>query len=176
MAEVDPTVPQVVDPERTVDLTRLLQIRGPLGVLNVLDTIVPVVNMGDVVARAVRVNQPVFGSSDIFSINLQTAAPINTIHADTGPLPEGDYDIILIGHVQSTIALNWEFQHRDAANAANLALWFDGTYANTVGSGQFVRQTFAYTFGLNERLRVLNLTALPAGHTSYAAIFARRRT
>jgi len=175
MALPDPNLPQVVDTERTVDLTRLLQIRGPLGVLNVLDTIVPVVNMGDVVTRTVRVEQPVFSSSTVFSAGLLVAAPLNTVHADTSALAEGDYDVIILGHANSSISFNWAFEHRDAANAANLATWFGATFENDTGGAPLPVQRFAYSFAPNERLRVLNLTAVPAGQHSHAAIFAVRR-
>jgi len=176
MAEIDPNTPQVVDPERTVDLTRLLQIRGPLGVLNVLDTIVPVVNMGDVVARTVRVDQPVFSSSTIFSAGILTAVAINTVHADTGAQPEGDYDILLMGWAQASVAQNWTIEHRNAANTANLAQWSVTTGDNAVGQPPIFVQKFAYSLSINERLRILNVGgAFPAGNTSHAVIFARRR-
>lgn len=171
MADLDPTIPQVVDPERTVDLTRLLQIRGPLGVLNVLDTIVPVVNMGDVVARTVDINPPSFTSTDVFSAGDQTFAPPGTVHADTGALAEGVYDVQL--SMPSTInsAMIWRIQHRNAANTADLAVWSTLIHAVT---GVF-SQTLGYTFALNERLRIVNNSVFTAGEVSMAFIFARRR-
>lgn len=172
MADPDPNTPQVVDPERVVDLTRLLQIRGPLGVLNVLDTIVPVVNMGDVVARSVEVRPPFFTSTDIFSAGLQTAAPINFVHADTGPLAEGIYDIQLQIPATATTGNSWNIEHRDAANTAALAVW---NAILITGTGGVLAQTFAYEFAINERLRIINLGAFAAGELSVAHIFARRR-
>lgn len=176
MADPDPNTPQVVDPERVVDLTRLLQIRGPLGVLNVLDTIVPVVNMGDVVTRSITVLQPSFRSSDVFSNGILIASAANTVIADTGALPEGVYDIILSGETTEpgSNVFSLRFQHRDSANAANLAVW---DYLIDAGAsvGQLRSIAFGYEFAVNERLRCINPIAVSAGDAINATIFARRR-
>jgi len=178
MAETDPNTPQVVDPELTVDLTRLLQIRGPLGVLNVLDTIVPVVNMGDVVTRTVTVLQPSFRSSDVFSNGILNGPAANTILADTGALAEGVYDLIMsfqtfdVPNALSAFVV----EHRNAANAANLAVWNYLTLSdNTVNRVAYPNQMFAYEFSLNERLRISNNVGVPIGFGMTAVIFARRR-
>jgi len=177
MAESDPDTPQVVDPELTVNLTRLLQIRGPLGVLNVLDTIVPVVNMGDVVTRSVRVEQPSFRSSNIFSSGVLVAATANTVLADTGALAEGVYDMIISGENSApNPAHALIVEHRNAANAANLAIWNHLMSSVINGVGIVGPHAFAYEFGVNERLRLLNRTALAGADTTNGVIFARRRT
>lgn len=173
MANPDPNTPQVVDPELVVDLGRLLQIRGPLGVLNVLDTIVPVVNMGDVVTRTVTVLQPAFRSTDVFSAGVQTAAAAGTIHANTGPLAAGTYDIHL--QVPQTLSTShvWDVRHRNAADNANMAIW------STIvleGAGGAFTQTFGYEFALNESMTIVNISAFAVGEGSVAFLFARRRT
>lgn len=173
MAEPDPNTPQVVDPERVVNLTRLLQIRGPLGVLNVLDTIVPVVNMGDVVTRTVTVLQPAFRSTDVFSEGVRVAAPANTVHADTGALAEGTYDLQLYISPNQSDNVHWEVQHRNAANTANLAIW---PVLAPAATGTGLLQELAYVLAINERLRILNIGGFSAGIQSAAFIFARRRT
>lgn len=177
MAEPDPNTPQVVDPERVVDLTRLLQIRGPLGVLNVLDTIVPVVNMGDVVARSVEVRQPAFRSTDIFSAGVLQAPPVGTVLADTGALAEGIYDIRLIMTTNSagTFTDTIQVQHRNAANTANLAAWDFVVVIATSDNAQYRQQEFAYELGLNERLRIINVKVGQAAKIFACTIFARRR-
>lgn len=172
MAETDPTIPQVVDPERTVDLTRLLQIRGPLGVLNVLDTIVPVVNMGDVVTRTVTVLQPAFRSTDVFTEGVQIAAAANFAHADTGPLAEGTYDLMFQIPQTLVSSVVWHMKHRNAADNADLAIWPTILQAGTGGA---FWQTFAYEFAINERIRLTNFSAFAAGESSVAVILARRR-
>lgn len=177
MAEPDPHTPQVVDPERVVDLTRLLQIRGPLGVLNVLDTIVPVVNMGDVVTRTVSILQPSYRPTDIFSTGRQTAQPAGTILADTGALAEGIYDIVVGLNMFTIIAgpvINLEF--RNAANTVSLAAWGYLTGTIIQGAPASIPVTFALDFAANERLRVVQVPLLAGQDAAIAVIFARRRT
>lgn len=173
MADPDPNTPQVVDPERVVNLTRLLQIRGPLGVLNVLDTIVPVVNMGDVVTRTVTVLQPNFRSTDVFSAGIQVAAAPGTVHADTGPLAEGVYDIHYYIEIGGTTNVNFAVNHRDAADLVNLARW---EYIGNFRGGPIATQTLAYEFAANERLQIRNIVVAAAGVGTVASIFARLRT
>lgn len=177
MAEPDATVPQVVDPERVVDLTRLLQIRGPLGVLNVLDTIIPVVNMGDVVPRSVTVQQPSFRSTDVFSNGLNTNQPINTILATTGALAEGIYDVLLaLASDHDAVGATIAFEHRNAANNDNLAIW---VYLVTTLGGNTVSRpdiAFAYELGDNESLRTRQVLAGGVGRSYASTIIARRRT
>jgi hypothetical protein len=175
MAESDPSTPQVVDPELTVDLTRLLQIRGPLGVLNVLDTIVPVVNMGDVATSTVKILQPAFRSTDIFSEGVQIQQPANTLLADTGALAEGVYDVN-INMTSGLLEVNQTFQvqWRNAANSANLAVWphvIRMVDANSIS----ISLALALDFGATERLRILQMLASGINSDAAAVIFARRR-
>mgnify|MGYP000120314713 CR=1 FL=1 len=175
MADPDPTIPQVVDPERTVDLTRLLQIRGPLGVLNVLDTIVPVVNMGDVVPRSIRIQQPSFRTTDIFGGRFFSGVAADTILADTGALAEGDYDLIISMTSRSSAALqHFNVEIRNAANTVNLAVWSHSMRMVTADS-IFLTLTLALVLATDERVRVLQRVANVAGEASAVVIFARRR-
>lgn len=176
MAEVNPNVPQAVDPEVLVDLTRLLRIRGPLGVLNVLDTIVPVVSLGDVVTRTVTVLQPAFRSTDVFSNGQQVNQAINTILADTGPLPEGVYDVLVqMASDSSTALASIAMEHRDAANAVNLAIWDHILQMPTADTRIWPPYTFAYELALNERLRLRQTVAGTAARVFEGVIFARIR-
>jgi hypothetical protein len=175
MAEVDPNLPQVVDPERTVELTRLLQVRGPLGVLNVLDTIVPVVSMGDVVPRTITVLPPAFRTTDIFTNQQQIAQPLDTILADTGALAEGTYDLLVQwSHQGDAVNQNFRFEFRNAANTANLALW---TLALRMVSSDSIggNLNFALEFAANERLRIVQAAGNAVNESSAAVIFARAR-
>lgn len=179
MAELDPNTPQAVDPERVVDLTRLLQIRGPLGVLNVLDTIIPVVNMGDVVPRTTTVLQPAFRSTDVFSNGIFVAAAANSVLADTQQLAEGTYDVVVSAENTSSVSQEHsiQVQHRNAANAANLAAWDYIIWRNpTGGLGMLQPFAFAYELAINERIRVVNPIISGAGEAMNVVIFARRRT
>ena len=176
MAETDPNTPQVVDPELTVDLTRLLQIRGPLGVLNVLDTIVPVVNMGDVVARTVEVRQPAFRTTDIFSNGRLAAPAAGALLADTGALSEGVYDVkVHMSVVDVTINQAVQIEMRNAANTANLAAWSYLLSDLVEGVVPHIEISLALEFATNERLRAIIVVAQVANDISVATIFARRR-
>lgn len=176
MAERDPSLPQSADPELQANLTRLLQIQGPLGILNVLDVVVPVVNMGQVVPLDVDVRSPAFRSTDIFANGPQTAQPINTILADTGQLQAGVYDVQLtIQCNTNNVASFISVEHRNAANAANLAIWTylamgDNIEAKTIGPF-----TFGYEIGVNERLRMIQDFGNAANDVANGIIFARRR-
>lgn len=176
MAEPDPNTPQVVDPERVVNLTRLLQIRGPLGVLNVLDTIVPVVNMGDVVTRTITVLQPAFRTSDVFSNGYISNGAPSAILADTGPLAEGIYDIL----VQATGNTNVSeqrivVQHRNAADNATLAEWAHNLTIIAQGNNPNLDYALGIEFADNERLRISQVLLGSPGQGLTATIFARRR-
>ena len=176
MAQPDSSTPQVVDPELVANLTRLLQIRGPLGLLNVLDTIVPVVNMGDVVTRTVTVLQPAYRTTDIFSFGFFNGAAAGTVLADTGALAEGIYDVHILMSARVNAALYaHEIQIRDAANTATLAVWHHGL--RTL-SGDTLRttETLALELAASGRVRVVQPVISGVGESSTAVIFARRRT
>jgi len=174
MADVDPTKPQINDPELEADLIRTLSIVGPLGKLEVIQAVLPTISMGNVVQQTVDVLQPAFRSTDIFSNGFIVAAPVNTVHADTGGLAAGVYDVQ--AHISNSAVTDqsWEIQHRNAANTANLARFLYRTVANT---GTSVYITIGYEIAVNERLRTLNTaTAFAVGEISVTNLFARRRT
>jgi len=178
VAEPDPNKPQVTDPATVADLVRILSVRGALGVLDVADIIIPTISVGSLSPLQVQIRQPVFRSVDAFSAGLLIAAGANTVHADTTALPAGDYDVQV--HIQPTAnlvgPLTLDLEHRDAADAANLAV----LAINLVGSGMDVGQnldlTFGYTLANDERLRVINPNAFGGTVRSYAVIWARLRT
>lgn len=177
MAERDPNLPQSADPELQADLVRLLQIQGPLGLLNVLDVVIPTVSMGQVVPLDVEVRTPVFRSTDIFSNGILLAPVANTVLADTGALADGNYDVQLAMQSNSALTNDESFrvEHRNAANAANLAVW-DYLVLNGASAAYFYAGlTFAYQLASNERLRIINPKATTAGRSQVATIFARRR-
>ncbi len=174
MAEPLSPGPTAVDPELETQLIRLLSIRGTLGSLKVLDTIVPVVSMGDVVTPSISVIQPNFRSTDVFSAGVQITPPANTVLADTAALAAGIYDVIVEMNTSDTgTGGDFLLQHRNAANAATL---MTAGYTHNAGLGNAFRLVFGYELALNERLRVLNEIAGVAPHRYSAVIWARRRT
>jgi len=175
MAERDPNVPQVEDPETAADLIRLLRIVGPLGRLSVSDVVVPVVNMGDVVTRFVTVVEPGFRATDIFSNGFILNAATNAILADTGALPAGTYDIQLqMSSNADEASTGFMVQLRNAANSATVVEWpyaMRGGILNTI----IADMTVALEIGANERLRILNIIVGAGIDRVAAAIFARIR-
>lgn len=179
MGEANPDLPQVNDPELVANLIRLLQVRGPLGVMGVLDTVVPVVDMGQVVTPNINVRAPFFATADAHSNGIFTAAAINTIHADTGDLPAGTYDLrfLVTGADAANRNQSLQLQHRNAANTSNREVW-----EHLISHNNNRDLTPAYVYSLSyvleqdERLRILNTIAMPANSVSYAQIFAHLRT
>lgn len=166
----------VNDPELIANLNRLLQLIGPLGPISLLETIVPVVSMGDVVARTITVDQVAFRSSDVFTAGTQIAPVSGTVLADTLALPAGTYDVIIQASCTQVSADNeCTLQHRDAANAANLmenVHMLSGS--NNVGPMNW-SYGFGYELASNERLRILSGLAAAAGTRWSATIWARIR-
>ena len=178
MAELDPNLALVNDPELEANLIRALSIVGRVGKLRVVDIVIPTISLGDVVQPTVEVRTPSFRSSDVFSNGALLAPAGGTILADTGALAAGIFDVEMYFTTNDDTQISNMFrtEHRNAANAANLALW-DRIAAfglAGVGSGHFV-QKFAYEVALNERLRVSLTNAAGAGRSWLATIFARLR-
>lgn len=175
MAETDSRVPQAVNPEVTANLTRLLQIRGPLGILNVLDTIVPVVSLGNVVTPDINIRGPIFRSTDVFSAGAQAAPATGAVLADTLALPDGTYDVKIAININESANRQLSVEHRNAANTANLMV-FDipmGLDRSMMGMDKL---SFSYVLAVNERLRVINSgTAGTVGSGYSVVIFARIR-
>ena len=160
MAELEPRTPQSIDPDLQANLVRLLQIKGPLGILNVPDVIVPVVIMGEIAPRDVITRQPRFDVADWFSAGITLSPAANSILADTGQLPAGVYDVIIsIGSNTGAAAEQWAVQHRDAANAANLGI-IEHIQLAEGNAQQPLYMAFSHSFVSNERLRILNTSAI----------------
>ncbi len=176
--ELPPGTPEVDDPLLVADLIQLLSIKGAIGRLPLADIVIPVVSLGDVVTPDFNVRGPVFRSADVFSAGVLTASAAGTVLADTTALPAGEYDLQY--WIQSSDSIGDKtiaFEHRDAANAANLAIWsftLTGDGFQQVMKGPF---TLSYELAVNERLRiVVGAVAIQAGVPSVATIFARLRT
>jgi len=173
MAAPDGRKPQVVDPEVIAGLQRILTIRGPMGVLDVLDLVIPTISLGQIEDATVIVRTPAFRPSDIFGGVNVSAPAAGTILADTGALPAGTYDVELLASSNETTQNQAiRFEHRDAANAANLAA-FDIAFGSAGGFNQLF--PFGYEIGLNERLRAQNLLISSASRLYAVVIFARIR-
>lgn len=175
--ELPPGTPEVDDPILLADLIRILSIKGALGKMRVADIVLPIVSLGDVVQPTVEVRQAAFRSTDIFGGAGVVAPAVNTILADTGPLPAGVYDVALYAssNDSGSAAARTRVEHRDAANAANLAQWDLQTASQDQTAIWSPWITFGYELALNERLRMLNVLVGQANKVHIATIFARLR-
>lgn len=177
MAEQNSNIPQVTDPNTVADLIRLLQIRGAIGVLNVADIVLPVVNLGDLSPSETIARLPAWRSTDVFSEGVQVTPAAGTVLADTGQLPAGVYDVAFMcssnedADTQGVI----DFEHRNAANAANLAVWSHLLRNSALATTVWAYYTFGYELAVNERLRSISPRAGSAGEAYSATIFARIR-
>jgi len=169
----DDRLPQSVDSLLVAELIRQMQVRGPLGVLGVADFVQPVylADASDLQAPAL-IGQPVFPSTGVFSGIAQALTPASVL-VDTNQQIAGIYDVIFgwtIAANPGGATLRFTLEHRNAANAANLASW---VFAASFDMGY----TFAWALRLetNERLRVVISTTFGANDQSSATIMLRRR-
>ena len=170
MAPPDPTRPQVINAELIAEVVRLLRLRGPLGELNVSDEVRLTFGLGSAgFIKSLDFGRS-FEPSSFKSEGILTASPVNTLHADTGPLAVGVYDLIFTLQKDATsTAINWQFQWRNFDNTVNLAvLDLIGEPPSSVSLGFVVNIA-------NERLRVLNITIIPASVRAIANFVIAKR-
>lgn len=113
--------------------------------------------------------------TSVSSAGVKINPAINTILADTGALAAGTYDFkVWVMFQDSAVLTNVEFQHRDAANAANV--WTQRlTAGNSAAVHVFEEFELALTFAQSERLRVIVSAATTATSQFDANIFTRLR-
>ena len=160
MADRDASKVQLDFPQLTADLIRDLRLTGVLGLLNLSDTVVPIISVGNVRPQIVRTDLAAFDSAEVFSGSVSAPGAIAVV-VDTGQLPQGTYDAMFGGSTSAaTVAgMNLELQWRNAANNANLATWPHDGKTTTNVSAQFNVERTALNIGLNERLRWTNILA-----------------
>ena len=92
----------------------------------------------------------------------------NAVNVDTGQLPAGTYDIFAsISYNGTGVAQgHFELQHRNAANAATLAVLLDLAFAGIANSGNLGLSDVGYVIAANERLRVQVLASNFSGGLS----------
>ncbi len=97
----------------------------------------------------------------------QTNAADATVHADTGALPAGIYDVRIA--VGGSVAAIWIIQVRNAANSDNTG----DTHTVYSAAGQTAQFTLGNVdLNLNERIRVVNDGAITG--TTAGNVFAYR--
>jgi len=130
--------------------------------------VTPVVLVGGTVSF-IAAPTPAYGVTDIFTAGIVVAPAVNTILADTGPLPVGAYSVqwILTVREQNILAFEW----RNAANSADL--WLQRL--ETPPTGEVMPQ-FSSRFNVlndNERFRIRVASAGTAAIEYQATILAR---
>ena len=177
----NPDSVQLDFPQLTADIIAELRLLGGVGLLDFEPSIRPVYIVS---ARGGALNvtaEPnIFTSSEIFSSVDAGALAANLILADTGALPAGTYDVkVIVSWVTNAAPAGatgtFDFQHRNAANAANLAnvplAWETELGDNIAHSDTF---TYATVLALNERLRFQLLVAGYNGRVGTTIMAARR--
>ena len=163
------------DVDLKVQMIRELEIVGQVPDLEVIPAILPVIVMGNVTPQTVTIDQPAYRSTDVFSNGVLIAPAAGDVLADTGQLAVGTYDVQ--AHIQCTDDVEtdqrYSIQHRNAANAANLAVWT--VLQRGPQLWNIPNQSFAYELAANERLRFVTDRAVTAAHRIVATIFARIR-
>ncbi len=112
---------------------------------------------------------PAYSVTDIFTVGIVVAPAINTILADTGPLPVGPYTVqwILMVRERSILAFEW----RDAGNAANL--WAQELETPGIGEDMPQFSTRLNIENAGERFRVRVDTGGGVGIQYQASILAK---
>lgn len=162
MADLDPRVPQVNDPQLEADLLAALSIVGRVGKLNVSDLVIPTVQLLTVREPMVNVAQPVMDRGGIFQGQAIAPAAGATI-VDTGNLTVGTYDITcVLSNTDNTTQQVMRILHRNAGASGNIY-----EISAALASDQTVI-SWAIEVIQNERLIVVVKNAAAAG-TEYAA-------
>lgn len=171
MAGLNPLVPQVNDAELEADLSRLLTIVGPLGRLNVSDTVIPVVNLADLSPTPVAVQVPAYLPSEIFA-GIALVAPLAGVElSTTGNLAAGVFDVIVNASCTDN-AVNTAVQVLHLTSVFATRSRFDIPMTNGVA----FTLTYATEVDLNDLIIVQMLGNAGAGELWGASIFAKRRT
>lgn len=149
----DPLAIQLDFPLLTADLISELRLVGALGLLNFLPEVRPTYIVGSREGALRITTAPVvFKTAETFT-GRQTNPAADVVVATTGQLPAGDYD------VQCSFSLASSggnigfvsFEHRNAANLANLSRW---DLAVVSGIRDTIQFSFALELADDERLQV----------------------
>lgn len=176
MAGRDPTRPQLEFPALVAEMITQLRLTGQVGRLNFSDEVIPAFLIG---SRGINFggDLPTFNSAAVFDGSV-SLPPVSTVVVDTGPLPAGTYDLVANFGYGGSFALGFgtvTFEHRDAANAATLAVLASVTVLDAILTDHIELPLIGYDIGLNERLRVVSPTTIMNRGGVSGSIFVRIR-
>ncbi len=183
----------IVDPELLAAVTRQFNLRGELQPFNLTENVVPifdigrllaldppiptqVVTPGSAVAVRIGVNNtstslqvalPFFQDANIFD-DTSAAPGAGTVLADTGQLTNNvQFMQILLSHSDGANE-TFEIQWRNAANNATLATL-------PVTLEHVVTLNLSFDTELNERVRIVNITAIAGTAATWIAVASNAR-
>jgi len=178
MADRDAARVQLDFPQLTADLIRELRLTGTLGLLNLSDTVIPVISVGDVRPPTFSFAPITFESAGIFS-GSATAPAAGTVIADTGQLAAGTFDIQVHMAIFANVTTGGTpmvCEHRNAANSATLAVFLSFDPTTTRLSATEVLPPFGYVIAQNERIRIITGDKTLSGEASGSIFTALRPT
>lgn len=148
----DPGKVQLDFPLLTADLIAQLRLTGTIGLMDFDPTVRPVFIVGD---RDLEVEAvaPVVTPAQITNGAANNPAA-NQVIVDTGQLPAGNYDILLLMSARfSLLGGETIWEHRDAANAVTLSAW-----AIETGTDFALSQSLTFSMSIveDERLRMIS--------------------
>jgi len=150
------------------DILRRMGVNRPQQAFTLDGNVVPVV-LVDSGVSFVAAPTPPYRVTDRFSLGLVSAPVIDTVLADTGPLPEGPYTVQVMIYVEERAF--FEFEWRNAGNTADLIN--QRITIHPAGGEVFLWNTRFQVENANERFRILNVVAGGVGVGFQATIFAR---
>jgi len=157
-------------PGLTEDILRRLGVNRPGQPFTLDGDVVPVILIDSGVSFVASPTPP-YAVTDWFTAGVVVAPAINTILADTGPLPTGSYTVqgIINAGEQNTFTFEW----RDAANAANLrGQVFQLSNAGTIDQNVMFSSRFLVE-NVNERFRIRLNAAGNVGVNYQGTVLAR---
>jgi len=157
----DPSRPQLDFPQLVSDIITQLQVRGQIGLLDLVPTMQPVylasartgISLG-------TLTFPTFNDAGILN-SFATAPAAGAVLIDTGQLAAGTWDIYcsisLTDANAPALGAHIDFQHRDAANAVNLSIPMNVPVqqTGTANNNVFI-PIIGIDVALNERFRIQN--------------------
>lgn len=147
-------------------------VSGPLTDVQLRASAVPVSGpLTDAQLRATAVPVSMSSGGAYTAVGASNVAPAaNAVQADTGALPAGTYDFIIVLMVSDTVAVGKGLivEHRNAANGATLAV------LGGVSAPESITYTTRLTLALNERVRVIVGTVAGAASSRYVSSIHRR--
>ncbi len=174
----------IVDPALQAEVIRQFNLRGELAPFVLTNAVVPIFDIGRLASidtpqvvttlagsqgvrvgmadtnAALQVRYPFF-STGLFADDTQAAPGANTVLADTGAIASaGQFWFQVQASHDDGTAVIFEVQYRNAANNANLGVL---PITNTQG----IREWLSIDIAANERLRIVNVTAIAGTATSY---------